>query len=47
MSLIGKDLGFYNKFEKEVLFNCDVKFIVKDRYLLDGKLYIVLEEYYE
>ena len=36
-----------NKSEKEVLFNRDAKFIVKDRYLLDGKPFIVLEEYHE
>ncbi|EPF4505843.1 minor capsid protein [Enterococcus faecalis] len=47
LSSTGKDLGSYNKSEKEVLFKRDAKFIVKDRYLLDGKPFIVLEEYHE
>lgn len=42
-----KDLKGYNDGEQEVLYKRDSRFIVIDKYLLEGKVYIVLEEYNE
>lgn len=40
----GLDLGSFNHNEREILFKRDSKFRVVDRYLTDGKPYIVMEE---